>query len=155
MQDETIIRRRASALCIADSRLLCIQYRDPTSGVFFWGVPGGQIEPDESPAITAIRELKEETGYTSVIEGEILDKTTYGFWWDGEQRQCETSWYLARLCKPDQPPARVDDADYIVGRSWITLNDLVVFLSHHSAVGLTVNRLLRQEKERHYPSTPH
>ena len=36
-------------------------YRPPIQD-FSWELPGGFIEPDETPAISAIRELKEETG---------------------------------------------------------------------------------------------
>ena len=36
-------------------------YRPPIQD-FSWELPGGFIEPDETPALAAIRELKEETG---------------------------------------------------------------------------------------------
>ena len=36
-------------------------YRPPIQN-FSWELPGGFIEPDETPALSAIRELKEETG---------------------------------------------------------------------------------------------
>jgi len=34
-----------------------------------WGLPGGNLEPGETPEQAAIRETKEETGYDVVLEG--------------------------------------------------------------------------------------
>ena len=40
------------------------QYRKPANRVVF-EVPAGKIDPGEAPEVTAVRELKEETGYTA------------------------------------------------------------------------------------------
>lgn len=40
------------------------EYRHPTGG-FLLGCPGGTLEPQEAPLTGALRELEEETGYTS------------------------------------------------------------------------------------------
>ncbi|MDR3305536.1 MAG: NUDIX hydrolase, partial [Clostridiales Family XIII bacterium] len=40
------------------------QYRKAAGGVMF-ELPAGKLEPDEPPAEAAVRELKEETGYTA------------------------------------------------------------------------------------------
>jgi 8-oxo-dGTP diphosphatase len=39
-----------------------------------WGLPGGWLERDESPATAALRELKEETGLTAVL-GPVVHMT--------------------------------------------------------------------------------
>jgi len=144
MCSDNSTRRRASALCVHDEKLLCIQYRDPTTREYFWGVPGGKIEAGESPELTAARELLEETGYRAQVDPAPLATTQYSFSWDGEERYCETTWYLAELEEADKPPATVQDADYIVGRSWIALPELKVFLAHHPVVADTVTKLLNR-----------
>lgn len=144
MSSDNNIRRRASALCVHDEKLLCIQYRDPTNLKYFWGVPGGKIEEGECPEVTAARELLEETGYRAQVDPAPLATTRYSFAWDGKARHCETTWYLAVPEETDRPPATVQDADYIVGRSWIALPELKVFLAQHPVVAETVTMLLNR-----------
>jgi mutator protein MutT len=38
-----------------------------------WGLPGGIIEPDETPEAAAIREVKEETGFDVVVLRKIAE----------------------------------------------------------------------------------
>ena len=50
---------RAGIIIIKDGQILLMQRIKP--GKLYYGVPGGHIEPGETPAETAVRELKEET----------------------------------------------------------------------------------------------
>ena len=43
-----------------DEVLLHRRVKDPNKGL--WVAPGGKLEPDESPAECAIREMREESG---------------------------------------------------------------------------------------------
>lgn len=44
-----------------------------------WGFPKGQIDKQETPAQTAIREVKEETGLKVILKKEPFIKTHYFF----------------------------------------------------------------------------
>lgn len=59
------MRNRSMALVVRDDRILMIQtFR---FNRYIWELPGGGIEPGETPEEAAIRELKEESGLRGVI----------------------------------------------------------------------------------------
>ena len=57
---ETRLRDRATAVVIRDGKVLLVRGRGPV-----YMMPGGGIEPGESPNTAADRELFEETGLTA------------------------------------------------------------------------------------------
>ena len=60
-----------------------------------WVLPKGNIDPGESPAETAVREVREETG----LEGRIVEKlgdVKYIYTWDGERIFKVVSFFLVR-----------------------------------------------------------
>lgn len=54
----------ASAACFRDGKVLIAKRLKPS----LWSLPGGRIEPGETPEAAAMRELLEETG----VEAEIV-----------------------------------------------------------------------------------
>ncbi|MBU2662187.1 NUDIX domain-containing protein [Actinoplanes bogorensis] len=61
----TVVERRAARVLLVDSagRALLLHGGDPArAGTRWWFTPGGGLEPDETPAQGAARELLEETG---------------------------------------------------------------------------------------------
>lgn len=54
------LRQRACAAVIRNGRILMVRQRH--AGREFWTLPGGGLEPDESPEQATLRELREETG---------------------------------------------------------------------------------------------
>ena len=66
----------AASVCVfRDDEVLLIKRAKPP---FLWSLPGGRIEPGETPEQAAVRELMEETGVTADIAaaGQTLDFTT-------------------------------------------------------------------------------
>jgi 8-oxo-dGTP diphosphatase len=65
------IVRAASAVVVdgAGRVLLVKRGHDPQKGR--WSLPGGRLEPGETPAQAAVRELREETGFDVVLEREL------------------------------------------------------------------------------------
>ena len=61
----------ALAAVVRDGRLALVQ-RDKEAPPRRWGLPGGLIEPGESPAQAAVRELREETGLAAE-GGSVID----------------------------------------------------------------------------------
>ena len=70
-------------VCINDQKILSIKQRDPKSGVEFWSLPGGGIEPTETAREAAVRETREETGYLVVSKSESFTNE-YEFLWNGQ-----------------------------------------------------------------------
>jgi 8-oxo-dGTP diphosphatase len=64
-----VVRDRAGRL------LLVRRGHEPSKGL--WSVPGGRVEPDETPAQAAVREVREETGL-EVVVGSLLASVEVG-----------------------------------------------------------------------------
>jgi mutator protein MutT len=92
------------------------------AGTLEWCLPKGHVEPGETPAQAAIREIAEETGIT----GQVLRHLgTVSYWFAGEERRVHKSVHhyllsalageLTHLRDPDQ---EAEDA------AWVRLDDL-------------------------------
>ena len=68
------LRQRATVVVIRDDKVLLVRHREG-SGPSDFSMPGGGIEPGESPIGAAARELREETG----LEARQIE---YLFTWD-------------------------------------------------------------------------
>ena len=61
---EVSVRICGRLLLLIDHRVLLVRETDPAvSGVQWWALPGGGVEPGEDPRAAAVREVAEETGY--------------------------------------------------------------------------------------------
>lgn len=63
------------------------------SGDLAWGLPKGQVEPDEEVALTALREVREETGLEARIR-EPLGDISYWYVWEGERIRKKVTFFL-------------------------------------------------------------
>jgi len=61
---------RAQCLVVKERKILMVKHR--LDGQEYWCLPGGRIEPDETPAEAALRELQEECN----VSGRIILETS-------------------------------------------------------------------------------
>jgi 8-oxo-dGTP pyrophosphatase MutT (NUDIX family) len=62
-------------------------------GDLVWGLPKGLVEADEDPEETALREVREETGYEGTVREKIGD-VSYWFVWEGTRIRKTVHFFL-------------------------------------------------------------
>ncbi|MFE0807122.1 GNAT family N-acetyltransferase [Streptomyces sp. NPDC058848] len=71
--DRPRIPRRAARFAVLDPEGAVFLFRyDNTEVGVYWAMPGGGLEADESPRAGALREVREETGWTDLEPGPLL-----------------------------------------------------------------------------------
>ena len=94
-----------------------------------WALPKGNIDPGESPAETALREVREETG----VEGRLVEKlgdVKYVYTWDGERIFKIVSFFLLRAGR-----GRIGEIDEsmqveVAEARWLPLGDAPRLLAY-------------------------
>jgi 8-oxo-dGTP pyrophosphatase MutT (NUDIX family) len=94
----------------------------PTHGD--WCLPKGKLEPGEDDEAAAVREVREETGFSGLIEGD-LGETGYVVVRDGRQRPKRVRWFLMRATGGAFTPGR--EADEL---RWLAPADADALLHH-------------------------
>jgi len=134
-------RIRASVVCRRGAQLLTIQAVDPFDGMHYLFLPGGEIEPGESPAAAAERETLEETGYAvRVVEPALV--FDYDFMWAGKPYACRTYFFRAALIDPAATPGPVNDDGYIQGVEWTPVAHVDKTFAYHATIRDAVRQLL-------------
>jgi len=84
----SIKRKGASIIFINDDEQVLLFLRDDKDSIPYpnmWDVPGGHVDPDESPETCIVREMKEEmdmdlTGHALVSIIEFDDRVEHTYW---------------------------------------------------------------------------
>jgi 8-oxo-dGTP pyrophosphatase MutT (NUDIX family) len=72
---------------------LVLASRRKRDGGLAWGLPKGLVEPGESAAEAALREVREETGLVAEIRASLGD-VSYFYVWDGERIRKKVAFFL-------------------------------------------------------------
>ncbi len=79
---------------------IALASRRNRAGHLVWGLPKGEVEPDESPYQAALREVREETGLVAEIEAPLGD-ISYWYVWEGVRIRKTVSFFLMRAVGGD------------------------------------------------------
>lgn len=127
---EAIPRPAARVLLIDEAgRVLLFHGYDPADpSDTYWVTPGGGLEPGESYAEGAARELFEETGLRVGPEslGEPVFRDLVEFPFDGRRYRAEQSFYLVRVDAWEVDTAGFDEIERACtdGHRWWSADDL-------------------------------
>ncbi|XP_029052042.1 diphosphoinositol polyphosphate phosphohydrolase 1 Aps [Osmia lignaria lignaria] len=141
-------RRRAACICVKndleDEVLLVTSSRRPDS----WIVPGGGVEPEEEPAVTALREVREEAGVLGQL-GRCL-----GIFENVEHKHRTQVWVMRVT---EELPEWEDSRAIGRKRKWFSIPEALFQLAQHKPVQRSYIHSLHNTNPRYNPniSPPH
>ncbi|XP_018911489.1 diphosphoinositol polyphosphate phosphohydrolase 1 isoform X2 [Bemisia tabaci] len=125
--DQDGFRRRAACICVRNELekevLLVTSSRRPDQ----WIVPGGGVEPEEEPSVTAIREVAEEAGVIGKL-GRCLGV------FENHDRKHRTQVFV--LIVTEELPDWEDSRNIGRQRKWFTMEEALKQLRLHKPVQL-------------------
>jgi 8-oxo-dGTP pyrophosphatase MutT (NUDIX family) len=88
--------------------------RRTRKGDLVWGLPKGLVEEGESPEETAVREVREETGYRGTIR-RPLGEVSYWFVWEGTRIHKTVHFFLMDDAGEEPGPrdAEMEEVDWV------------------------------------------
>jgi len=104
----------------------------------FWDLPKGKLDPNESIAECAVREVTEETGVNNIHLGNLITITTHEYFdtYMKSDVKKETHWYHMKVDgKPNLIPQTTED---ITAIEWTKKQDLAERLSNTYATIIEV-----------------
>jgi len=126
------IPRVAARVVLVDpsDAFLLIQSHDPTieGSPVWWHVPGGGLDPGETPQQGAIREIAEEVGIQLVDVGPTVGTRTTRFTFAGSAYVQQESFFVVRVPeRVDVDPSKWTETEQLatLGWAWWTLDELL------------------------------
>jgi len=117
--------------------------RRQDDGALVWGVPKGHVEPGESVAAAAVREVREETGLESVVE-DVLGEVTYWYARRDASGRPTRVWKRVRFFLLRHTGGRFADRDRELDRvRWFSLDE-----AEARATFANERELIRRARER-------
>ena len=110
-------RKRAAAVIVRDGRVLMVHERSDRSGREWWTLPGGGIEPGETPEEAVRREVLEEVGL-------VVEETLYLL--DTPYPSGMTSVFAVTVADGEPVLGVAVDGPEAVALDWIALPDVAV-----------------------------
>ncbi|HET9020629.1 MAG TPA: NUDIX domain-containing protein [Ornithinibacter sp.] len=119
-------RVAAYAVVVSDERLLLTQLADRTGAGGRWNLPGGGLDPGETPTEGVVREVLEETGQV-VDEVRLVDVMTHH--WVGRSARGIEDYHAVRLihvarCERPTRPVVHDVGGSTSDARWVPLAEL-------------------------------
>jgi 8-oxo-dGTP pyrophosphatase MutT (NUDIX family) len=148
-----VIRRLVARVLLFDhqDRLLMFYVREPSDPIrgAWWYLPGGGMEPGESPEQAARRELYEETGIENASIGPVvLERRGVHFRFGGRDFEQDEWHVFGRVPDGGTIAGGSDDleADAVAAHRWWTLADLATTaeIVYPPDLAVTVGRLLHE-----------
>ncbi len=135
------VGRPAGRVLLVDARDRILLFRggDPARpGRRWWFTPGGGLEPGETSAQGAARELREETGYTATDLGPVVFTEAVEFDFDGVRYRQTQDFYLLRVAHLaiDTSGFSAVERASVDAHRWWTLDELATTTEDVYPVGL-------------------
>lgn len=111
------VRKGAKALVAVNDHCLLVKERH-ADGRPFWTLPGGGLEPGESPTAALRREVLEELCCRVTVEDRVGR-----FWYAHTRTDVALSQYVVYRCRPRDPPS-VNRREGVLGYCWARPSDL-------------------------------